>query len=77
MCQLKVSRHTVITDTRTEYDPAEDTRMPEQCHLLSAVTNRKSVACISVVMGTHLRGKMHNHKKNCRWEMRGWAMCTG
>lgn len=25
-----------------------------------------------------LRQKMHNLKeKSCRWEMRGWAMCTG
>lgn len=28
VCQLKVSRHTAISDARTEYDPTEDNRDP-------------------------------------------------
>lgn len=41
---------TVISDARTEHDPPEGTRMPEQCRFLFAVTNGESIARINAVM---------------------------
>lgn len=43
----------MTSDARVEYDPTEDARVPELCHLLSAVTNGKSVARISAAMRAH------------------------
>lgn len=90
VCQVKVSRHTVISDARMEYDPAEEgTKVPEHCHLLSAVTNGKSMLqCINATMYrcynvSMLQRELSKRKdaqpqgKSCRWEMRRQAICPG
>lgn len=43
----------MISDARMGRDPTEGTRMSEQCHLLSAVTNGKSMACINAAEAAH------------------------
>jgi len=62
VCQLKVSRQTVVADTRTESDPAEDTRMPERCHLLIRRDEWQSRGPSRRCDEGSLRGEMHNHE---------------